>query len=186
MARPTSLDLTATEHPWRPVPMHGANRGIEVVPLASHPTEFVILARFPAGFSRDEPGGYHAAETFLVLEGELDLDGRALGRGDLTHVPAETLRVSMGTSRGCTALAWFSGEATFLSPAELGETRREMISVPVIGATGTVLQTPEADWEITSGASAEGVSLDLTRWALDGSALANPCLTRRRHEHGTA
>lgn len=181
MARPTTLDLIHDDLPWRRVPMDGANDGIDVVPLASAPEEFVILARFPAGFAREVAGGYHAAETFLVLDGALDLDGLTLGRGDLTHVPAEFVRSGMSTQDGCTALAWFSGPATFLAPEELGECSLEVSTVHVTGAlVGELLSTPEAEWTVAQDATGEGVDLALTRWALDATAVQGPVIARCR------
>ncbi|QCX27917.1 hypothetical protein [Nocardioides jishulii] len=184
MARPTTLDLTRDDLPWRRVPMDGANGGIDVVPLASAPEEFVILARFPAGFTRDEPGGYHAAETFLVLDGVLRVHDRVVRRGDLTHVPAEFVRSGMSTEDGCTALAWFSGPATFLAPDELGACALPLTTVSVTDAPGGVLlSTPEAEWELRPDAggpctSGEGVDLAMTGWALDASQLAGRVIAR--------
>lgn len=181
MPRPTALDLTTDAHDWRRVPMAGANQGIDVVPLASHPDDFALLARFPVGFVRDEPGGYHAAETFLVLEGSMEFDGRVVTPGDLTHVPAECLRVRMATEEGCTALAFFSGPATFLAPDELGECRLEISTVRVPGAApGTLHSTPEAEWTVDEEADGEAVDLRMTRWAFDGQGVTGPVLSRRR------
>ncbi|MFC6152125.1 hypothetical protein [Nocardioides yefusunii] len=174
MARPTSLDLTDLSDAgqrWRRVPMDGANVGIDVVPLASHPDDFVILARFPAGFERPVAGGYNAAETFLVLDGELQLNGTTVRRGDLTHVPAEIVRNGMSTAGGCTALAWFSGPATFLTPDELGECTLAVSTERVDDTTptGAVLATPEAHWTLAAGAQGECVDVGLTRWTVEAA-----------------
>lgn len=181
MARPSTLDLTGADLPWRRVPMDGANGGIDVVPLASHPDDLVMLVRFPPGFVRDVPGGYHAAETFLVLEGELELEGRVLRRGDLTHVPAEYTRQDMRTPDGCTAVAWFSGPAAFVEPPELGECLLQVRTVNVIGTgPGALLATPEAEWSIDDETRGEGVDLAMTTWALAGPGCPGPVLVRSR------
>lgn len=181
MARPTELDLTTDEHPWRRVPMDGANRGIDVVPLASHPEDFVLLARFPAGFERAVPGGYHAAETFLVLEGSLQIGDLSVSRGDLTHLPAHHLREPMRTSEGCTALAWFSGPATFRAPDALGECTLPVRTVHVHGASpGELLDTPEAVWGIVESAAGEAVDVALARWSFDGPGHPGRALVRSR------
>jgi hypothetical protein len=87
----------------------------------------------------------------------------------------------MSTREGCTVLAWFSGPATFLRPAELGPCALEITTVPLSDAAiGPVLSTPEAEWTIAAGAEAEGVDLTLSRWSLDGSGLAAPALGRHR------
>lgn len=182
MARPLHLDLTATDLPWRTVPMVGAELGLDVVPLTSHPDDFVILARFPVGFSRPGAGGYHAAETFVVLDGELTVNGRQVVRGDLTHIPAEAVRTGMHTADGCLALAWFSGPATFLPVEELGECDREVTTVRVptdASATTLLLDTPEAVWSIAPAGTGETVDLGLTLWQWDAEA-AGPALVRSR------
>jgi hypothetical protein len=161
--------------------MPGANRPLDVVPLASHRDDFVILARFPAGFVRDVPGGYHAAETFLVLGGGLVLDGHAVGRGDLTHVPAGLVRSDMRTDEGCLALAWFSGPADYLPPDVLGAVEGDIRTVRVDGTEGVVLRTPEAEWVVGETASGESVDLALTRWsALSVEGESAPGLVRLR------
>lgn len=185
MARPTLVDLTTDDHPWRRVPMDGANTGIDVVPLASHPDDFVLLARFPAGFERAVPGGYHAAETFLVLDGSLQIGDLTVTRGDLTHLPAHLVRAPMRTAGGCTALAWFSGPATFLDPGELGECELDVRSVRIDAAGGegeevVVLDTPEARWSTTGDVVGEAVDLALTRWSSDGAGAPAPALVRTR------
>lgn len=181
MARPATLDLTAAQQPWRTVPMDGARLELDVVPLASAADDFVILARFPAGFVRDVPGGYHAAETFLVLDGELTLDGHEVSRGDLTHVPAELLRKDMRTEGGCLALAWFSGQAKFLPPAELEVASGSIRTVSVTDVqTGVLLETPEAVWSIEPSTDGECVDTQLRRWSLEGTGCPGPLLTRRR------
>lgn len=181
MARPTTLDLEAADQPWRTVPMEGANVDLDVVPLASGADEFVILAKFPAGFVRDVPGGYHAAETFLVLDGELTLDGHELSRGDLTHVPAERLREDMRTVGGCLALAWFSGAATYLTPEELGASEGDIRTVRLPGAPdGVLLETPEAVWSIGPSSGGESIDVQLSRWTLEEPGRPGPLLTRTR------
>lgn len=181
MARPATLDLAAARQPWRTVPMDGARLDLDVVPLASAVDDFVILARFPAGFVRDVPGGYHAAETFLVLDGELTLDGHAVSRGDLTHVPAELLRQDMRTETGCLALAWFSGPATFLPPAQLEVSTGGIRTVSVTDVRpGLLLETPEAVWSIEPATDGECVDTELRRWTLEGTSRPGPLLTRRR------
>lgn len=181
MARPAALDLTRDDLPWREVPMEGADRGIDVVPLASHRDDLVMLARFPAGFVRGVEGGYHAAETFLVLEGSLELGGRIIRAGELAYVPGEFVRSAMSAPAGCTALAWFSGPATFLPPSELDECVLPLRTVQVAGAaTGLLLSTPEADWHVVESFDGETVDVAMTVWALAGTGGPGPHLARSR------
>ncbi|MCD9198713.1 cupin domain-containing protein [Aeromicrobium wangtongii] len=171
MPRPTTLDLTAAEQPWREVPMPGANQGLRVVPLASAGSTFAILTRFPEGFERLTPGGYRCAEEFLVLDGHLQIEGRTFARGDLTYIPAGFLRTSMIAPEGCTALAWFGGPATFVEADELGQDAVgegiESIHIDAL-LEADLLVTSEARWSVGALAAAEHddtVDLGLTRWS---------------------
>lgn len=135
--------------------MPGANLGIELVPVRSVGKAFTMLGRFPPGFDRPGPGGYLAAEEFLVLDGELELEDVVAGRGDLCAVPARWERTAMRSRGGCTVLAWFSGAADYRPAAELdgrageGLSRVRPLADP---AGGCVLRTDEARWLVTGPA----------------------------------
>ncbi|HET6154119.1 MAG TPA: hypothetical protein VFE15_14295 [Marmoricola sp.] len=187
MTSPTSLDLTRDGQQWRSAPMPGASAPLDVVRLDSAPGTFVILGRFPAGFERTTVGGYDAAEEFVVLTGELVLDGRTLVRGDLTHVPAGVVRSGMHTEIGCTVLAWFSGRADFrasdeLALAPVAATRTvSVLDVPA----GDVLLTDQVRWRLESGVGRFGphddvIDLALTGWRRGGApaGTAAPYLVR--------
>ena len=129
MSRPTDLDLTTSQHPWRRVPMPGANDDIELVPLACASGRFTILGRFAAGFERVTPGGYECSEEFLVIDGELEFEGTTFVRGDLAVVPAQLVRTGMRSPRGCVLLAWFGGPAEFRAPDALGRADGAIVAV---------------------------------------------------------
>jgi hypothetical protein len=192
MARPHLLDLRATQQPWRKVPMPGANLGLELVRLEADRDGFTILGRFPAGFARVAAGGYEVAEEFLVLDGELELEGTVVRRGDLCAVAAGVVRAPMRSPLGCRMLAWFAGPAVFLPAEELGgsaggpprsaratpdagegfEEAAFRVAHPRTAPAGTaVLRTGEATWQVVGGAAEvepDGavavVDVDLTTW----------------------
>jgi hypothetical protein len=175
MTSPTALDLTHDPQEWRSAPMPGASARLDVVRLGSAPGTFAILGRFPAGFERAAVGGYDAAEEFVVLAGELVLDGRRLVRGDLTYVPAGAVRSVMRSERGCTVLAWFTGRADFRTPEELTVTPVGVTTtVSVLGATvGDVLVVGRASWRLEPDTAAIGphddvIDLGLTWWRRGG------------------
>lgn len=175
MPRPAELDLTDLHDvSWREVPMPGSNGGIELVPLAAPEGHFTILGRFPAGFERSTPGGYHASEEVLLLDGELELEGRTYRRGDLVVVPAEFLRTDMRSPKGCLVLAWFAGPADFRPADELAACSDVITSVHVTGASGSLVSSGVAAWsvgdELVAGASVpvlEVVGAGLDRWVRD-------------------
>lgn len=131
--------------------MDGANLGVDVVPLASVGDTFAILCRFPPGFERAVPGGYLVAEEFLVLSGELELEGVLYSPGCLTVIPACYLRQHMSAQGEVTVLAWFGGPAVFRAPAELGDSAiaGDIISVQVTAdSSRELLRTSEARWTL--------------------------------------
>ncbi|MFS3126864.1 cupin domain-containing protein [Nocardioides sp. Bht2] len=153
MARPEAVHLHDGDLRWRSVPMPGANRGIDVVPLASAQGRTTMVARFPAGFERATPGGYLAAEEVVLLDGFLELEGVRYGAGSWLHIPAGFRRTEMRSADGATALAWFGGAVDFLTPEELPEvvdpiTSRDLGSL----AVGASWQTPESTWRLGTAA----------------------------------
>lgn len=172
MPRPTELDLTDLDaQAWRSVPMPGSNGGIELVPLAAPEGHFSILGRFPAGFERLTPGGYHASEEVLVLDGELLLEGATYRRGDLAVVPAELVRTDMRSPQGCVVLAWFAGPADFRPADDLGTCTDVVTAVRVPGDGPRLASSEVAEWTVgdalvPGGAvtTFEVVAADLSRW----------------------
>lgn len=150
MARPSRLDLRAPEQLWRPVPMPGANRGVDLVPLRSADGAVTMLCRFPAGFERPGPGGYLAAEEFLVLGGALDVEGAVVERGSLCAIPARWERTLMRSPSGCTVLAWWSGPADYRPPTDLAGRSGagfRVVQVPSGAGASPLLSTEQARWE---------------------------------------
>lgn len=164
---PTTLDLDAPQD-WRPAPMPGANLPLDLVRLASPRARFTIHGRFPLGFERLTPGGYQAAEEFLVLEGELELEGRTYTRGDLTVVPPGYRRTEMRSPGGCRVLAWFSGLPDFVGHDRLTPGPDPVVSAAV--HTGAALpSSPGGYWgcgEVPAGTGAvDVISAALDRWS---------------------
>lgn len=172
MPRPAELDLRTPGAAWRQVPMDGANAGLDVVPLESAPGALTMLARFPAGFARLTPGGYEVSEEFLVVDGEIELEGVTYGRGALTYIPARHLRTRMSAADGCTVLAWWGGPAEFRTADVLdGAVRDGIVSVrPDAARAGEVLSAGGAGWTTHLAVPAEPlgagdvVDLALTHW----------------------
>ena len=66
-----------------------------------------LLVRFPADFSRVEPGSYQTGEEFLVLEGSLELGEQRFEPGDLVVIEAEAIRPATTSAAGALALVAF-------------------------------------------------------------------------------
>jgi len=188
MSRATALDLT-NHQDWQPAPMPGANLPLDVVRLASERGRFSIHGRFPPGFERAVPGGYVASEEFLVLEGELESEGRVFRRGDLTVVPPAFPRTAMRSPLGCRVLAWFGGLPDFVAHDALPVCVESIASAPVTGSD-PLPTTPVANWRRGAVPTGEGpvevITADLGRWrrtelagSVDSLALDEGDLVRR-------
>ena len=94
---------------WRVAPMPGA-APVEMALLPKLPDNgFRAFVRFPAGWSRPDLGHYAVAEEFLVLEGELGLNGRRWKKGELAWIRAWQRRRDLQSPTGCLVFAWFGG-----------------------------------------------------------------------------
>ena len=171
MTRPVRVALTRPHEAWREVPMPGSNLPLELVRLDASDDVLAMYAHFPQGFERPTSGGYEVAEEFLVLDGELRLDDWVLHRGDLSYVPAGTLRRTMSSATGCTVLAWFGGPANFRPAAELvpDETGGDRRTLSVLDApVGELLAVSSATWTIHADASTVGCADDVIDLGLQG------------------
>ncbi|HZO04065.1 MAG TPA: hypothetical protein VFB93_23000 [Burkholderiales bacterium] len=111
------LELAFASLAWRSAPMPGAGP-VEMALLPRLPDSgFRAFVRFPAGWSRPDRGHYAVPEEFLVLEGELSLNGRNWKAGDLAWVRAWQLRRDLQSAPGCLVFAWFGGTPRWLPGA---------------------------------------------------------------------
>jgi len=168
VTRITTLTLTREDHQYTSVPMPGANASLSMLRLGSARGAFTLHGHFPAGFDRTVPGGYHVSEEFLLLEGELEFDGRMLRPGDLTYVPAHYLRTRMASKTGCAVLAWFGGPAVFVPAGEFDDAVHAGVeSVSVLNPTVSgLLETPESKWVAHPGGT------DAAFWPVTGDVLS--------------
>ncbi len=188
MSRPTAVDLTVPHDRWREIPMPGSGVALQLVRLDAPNDTLAMYARFPAGFERATRGGYDVPEEFVVVDGELVLEGVTLRRGDLTYVPERKVRRGMSSEIGCTVLAWFGGPAEFRPEADLDPFEAPTQTVSVLDAPhGVLLDVPPATWSVLTCDAATSVDDDvidlyLRGWSRGGSHTdgSAPLLVRRR------
>lgn len=93
---------------WQEVSIPGSTPPVSLVRLhAGADRSFVVLVRFPDGWSRPGTGHYDAIEEVLFLDGAFSMSGRDYGPGDYAWFPASYSRTDSRSS-GALALAWFS------------------------------------------------------------------------------
>jgi hypothetical protein len=148
-------ELSFASLTWREAPMPGA-APVQMALLPKLPDGgFRAFVRFPPGWSRPDVGHYAVPEEFLVLEGELSLNGKTWQRGELAWIPAWTLRRDLRSASGCLVFAWFGG------------TPRWTPSEPTQSAAGPRNRTSIEDRELVRllpGEARETLSLDNYTW----------------------
>jgi hypothetical protein len=148
-------ELSFASLTWREAPMPGAGP-VEMALLPKLPDGcFRAFVRFPPGWSRPDVGHYAVPEEFLVLEGELSLNGKTWQRGELAWIPAWQQRRDLASRTGCLVFAWFGGTPRWI-PGE-----------PAQAAAGPRNRTSIEDRELVRllpGEARETLSLDNYGW----------------------
>jgi len=89
--------------------MPGGSGPVQLALLPRLPDNaFRAFLRFPPGWSRPEAGHYPDPEEFVVLEGELGMNGMTWRAGDYAWIPARCLRRDLQCGPGCLVFAWFA------------------------------------------------------------------------------
>ena len=100
---------------WKSTLMPGSKQPVQLARLpAASDGAFRAFVRFPAGWRRAEAGYYAAAEEFLVLEGELELNGVTWAESRYAWIAPYQPRRDLGSRPGCLVLAWFSASPRWI------------------------------------------------------------------------
>jgi hypothetical protein len=75
------------------------------------------MVRFPAGWTRVGTGSYESAEEFIVLSGELEMNGARFRTGDWVFVPPDVSRARTIAHGDVLAFARFYGPARWKEEA---------------------------------------------------------------------
>ena len=95
---------------WHSAPMPGSNGPVELARLPQFDDQaFRAFVRFPAGWARPGAGHYAVPEEFLILDGDLSLNGITWKTGGYAWIPARRVRSGSSSAGGCLAFAWFGG-----------------------------------------------------------------------------
>lgn len=103
---------TGPELRWRTFLMPFTDIPVRLAPLRRDAAggATAVLVRFPAGWARPACVAYGSDEEFLLLSGELRMNGVTHRPGVRVLVPAGTPRQASSTPRGAVAVAWFTGD----------------------------------------------------------------------------
>lgn len=106
---------------WGAVVMPGGNAPVRLARLPrADDAAFRAFVVFPAGWTRPEAGHYAVAEEFLVLEGDLALNGTTWRAGGYARIPANRLRSGLRSESGGLVFAWFASAPRWI-PGEAAD-----------------------------------------------------------------
>ena len=142
---------------WREAPMPGASP-VQMALLPKLPDgAFRAFVRFPPGWWRADVGHYAVAEEFLVLEGEISLNGKTWKKGELAWIPSWQRRQDLGTKAGCLVFAWFGGTPRWIpgEPTQAAGGPRNRTSIEggelirLAGGLRETLNLADYAWRVT-------------------------------------
>lgn len=155
--------------PWVGVPIPGGTVPVRMAVLRDEPITRArtVLVRFPAGWSREEAGHYLADESFVVLDGTLEMSNETYGPGSLVDVPSGAQRFGTRAPQEVLAFAHFSGPARWVGGGGregLIERRAlELVAAPEPGARAAV----DAEW----------LNLDTRAWVWIPAGVGAPAMS---------
>ena len=95
---------------WHSAAMPGSSGPVDLARLPQLDDQaFRAFVRFPVGWSRPGAGHYAVPEEFLILDGDLSLNGITWKTGGYAWIPARRARSRSSSAGGCLAFAWFGG-----------------------------------------------------------------------------
>lgn len=112
MARPHICFLQSQMLPWQAGLAAGARPDVFTKTLSRDDTDgsSTVIVRYPAGWQRRAAEHLSAHEEFLVLEGEIEIDGQVYGTHSYGFLPQGFVRRSAASRGGAVLLTMFYGE----------------------------------------------------------------------------
>ena len=192
---------------WQSAPMPGSSGAVALARLPDiGDGAFRAFVRFPAGWLRPGAGHYAVAEEFLILSGDLTLDGHTWKAGGYAWIAARRMRTDSRSADGCLAFAWFGGPPRWVAgepaaPAsdtdvrfghwceapmrDLGNGLRARALRTGVEHNTWLLEHPSAEASTDFGAAGENLRLQSyawswNEWSAAHAGLVGPVLVRKR------
>ncbi|MBL8644440.1 MAG: hypothetical protein JNK21_10955, partial [Rhodospirillaceae bacterium] len=109
MARPHIMFIQAQDLPWQ-TGLYGPGRDdveMKLLSIDEKGTDATTIVRYPAGWTRAKPEYNTAHEEFMVLEGEIVINGQAYDRHCYGFFPAGYTREHASSPKGAVLLTMF-------------------------------------------------------------------------------
>ncbi len=142
MARQHTVFVQSQEIPWTKGLYGGARPEIDVRTLSfdSDTGAATMLLRYPAGWSRRDAHFLEVHEEFLVLDGALEINGRAYGPYCYANLPASYARSAVASPHGAVVLTMFSGKPVTHAGAPAADAMDPKLLVERIDCAGKGLE----------------------------------------------
>ncbi len=122
MARDHTLFIMAQDIPWDDGLYSQARQDVrsKILSIDDAGTDATVIVEYPAGWERSKPEYLNTHEEFLVLSGELEINGRVYSAQNYAFLPAGFVRESASSKNGATVLTMFYGKPAVIAgiPAE--------------------------------------------------------------------
>lgn len=134
MARPQVEFIQAQVLPWRAGVLGGALKGVEAKVLSSDNDSGAasMVLRYPAGWSHSETFHLASAEEFVVIEGDLNVNGVEYTELGFANFPDGHPRNAVSSKGGAVLVSFFDGEPEVVAgerPSGAGKGLVEKIDV---------------------------------------------------------
>jgi hypothetical protein len=152
LGRPHTDFIPSQLAPSRVLGASNSQPGVTGTPLsydAKGTRAVTVVFRFPANWSMTRPHYVNSDQEFLVLDGELEINGERYRTGDYAYLPAGFAHQSRSSGPGATLINFYEGEhLAFYEPTPAGMYKPEKLIRRL--ATKNMRWTRAKDMALTS------------------------------------
>ncbi|NDE00284.1 MAG: DUF4437 domain-containing protein [Gammaproteobacteria bacterium] len=131
LGRPHTDFIQSQLAPSRVLGASNSQPGVTGTPLsydAKGTRAVTVVFRFPANWSMTRPHYVNSDQEFLVLDGELEINGERYRSGDYAYLPAGFAHQSRSSGPGATLINFYEGEhLAFYEPTPAGMYKPEKL-----------------------------------------------------------
>ena len=131
LGRPHTDFIQSQLAPSRVLGASNSQPGVTGTPLsydAKGTRAVTVVFRFPANWSMTRPHYVNSDQEFLVLDGELEINGERYRAGDYAYLPAGFAHQSRSSAPGATLINFYEGEhLAFYEPTPAGMYKPEKL-----------------------------------------------------------
>ncbi len=161
MARPHIMFIQAQDLPWTKGLYAPGREDVEskILSIDEAGTDSTCIVRYPAGWSRSEPEHMTAHEEFLVLDGEIEINGQRYPKHSYAFLPAGHLREKASAVRGAVLLTMFYDKPA-VQPGRSAQPIDERLLIPFINPLDMEWDSSLVDPQLAAGVAIKPLRTD--------------------------